>query len=340
MPPLPFPSCLRNVPEINDNFNLIKIVGRGTFGIVFLCTPKEDTSIKLAMKFLIPTCRSKQACVEIKALQRIKKHINVIELLTATRFMDQIVLVFPYFEYDTFSYLMTSVSLCDVQNYVINLLRGLSYVHSLGITHRDVKPTNFLYNKRLQMGKLIDFGISQIQSIAILRREEFRKPSLLKPRTNIHLQTCCHDSISVCTTCMSKKIKKVERAGTPGYRAPEVLMGYHNQTNAIDLWSSGVVLLSLLSGHHPFFRETIDLASLAEIISVFGRESCVSAANKLGISLVVSENCPGIPLERFCSKFSSDSSPMYVQLTHVLKKLLTVNPFCRLTADELLCIMS
>ena len=64
---------------------------------------------------------------------------------------------------------------------------------------------------------------------------------------------------------MSRRIKHVARAGTPGYRAPEVLLGYRNQTNAIDIWSSGVNLLSLLSGHYPFFHPKTDLHALMEL---------------------------------------------------------------------------
>lgn len=68
---------------------------------------------------------------------------------------------------------------------------------------------------------------------------------------------------------MSKPEKRVPRAGTPGYRAPEVLLRYSKQTGAIDLWSAGVMLLALISKRYPFFRSVNDLHSLSEIISFF-----------------------------------------------------------------------
>lgn len=71
------------------------------------------------MKFLIPTkSTSKRAYAEISALQKIGKHDNVIELLTVHRHTDQIVLVFPYFEYESFSCLISLVNLDDIRCYI------------------------------------------------------------------------------------------------------------------------------------------------------------------------------------------------------------------------------
>ena len=44
-----------------------------------------------------------------------------------------------------------------------------------------------------------------------------------------------------------------ERAGTPGFRAPEVLLMSVQQTTAIDIWSAGVTMLTLMSRRYPVF---------------------------------------------------------------------------------------
>ncbi|EKX31054.1 hypothetical protein GUITHDRAFT_50958, partial [Guillardia theta CCMP2712] len=80
------------------------------------------------------------------------------------------------------------------------------------IIHRDVKLNNFLYDRRNKKYLLVDFGLAekQMQNSGV----KFERP--------------------------------VKRAGTRGYRAPEVLMGMQCQTTAVDVWAAGVVLLTLL----------------------------------------------------------------------------------------------
>jgi len=72
------------------------------------------------------------------------------------------------------------------------------------------------------------------------------------------------------------------RAGTPGFRAPEVLMKHPLQTTAVDIWSSGVILLCLLSRRYPFFRAHDDMSAMAQIVGLFGSSKCVEAAKCLG----------------------------------------------------------
>ena len=52
--------------------------------------------------------------------------------------------------------------------------------------------------------------------------------------------------------------------------------------SAVDIWSAGVIFLSLLSGRYPFFRANDDLTALAQIVSTFGSESVKDAAKACG----------------------------------------------------------
>jgi len=45
-----------------------------------------------------------------------------------------------------------------IKLYSWQMLRGLSYIHSLGIAHRDIKPENILVNPKTQQVKICDFG--------------------------------------------------------------------------------------------------------------------------------------------------------------------------------------
>lgn len=72
------------------------------------------------------------------------------------------------------------------------------------------------------------------------------------------------------------------RAGTPGFRSPEVLLKCPNQTTAVDIWSGGIIMLCLLSGRYPFFRAYDDMTALAQIISVIGSSECIKSASDIG----------------------------------------------------------
>lgn len=50
----------------------------------------------------------------------------------------------------------------------------------------------------------------------------------------------------------------------------------------VDMWSVGVILLSLLSGRYPFFRAADDLSTLAEITTLLGTTTVRRAAAKIG----------------------------------------------------------
>lgn len=53
-------------------------------------------------------------------------------------------------------------------------------------------------------------------------------------------------------------------------------------STAIDVWSAGVILLSLLSGRYPFFKANDDLMALTQIMTIRGSRETVQAAKKFG----------------------------------------------------------
>ncbi|KAK0137471.1 Cell division cycle 7-related protein kinase [Merluccius polli] len=102
--------------------------------------------------------------------------------------------------------------------------------------------------------------------------------------------TCnCYQTERVCNICMSRKKQVAPRAGTPGFRAPEVLTCCPNQGTAIDVWSAGVILLSLLSGRYPFFKGGEDLVGLTQIMIVRGSRETIQAAKTFGKAVLCSK---------------------------------------------------
>ncbi|XP_031711060.1 cell division cycle 7-related protein kinase isoform X2 [Anarrhichthys ocellatus] len=113
--------------------------------------------------------------------------------------------------------------------------------------------------------------------------------------------TCnCYLTDRVCNICMSRKPQVAPRAGTPGFRAPEVLTKCPNQGTAIDVWSAGVILLSLLSGRYPFFKASDDLIALTQIMSIRGSRETIQAAKAFGKAVACSRVLPRQDLRTLC----------------------------------------
>ncbi|KAI9622904.1 hypothetical protein H4Q26_014843 [Puccinia striiformis f. sp. tritici PST-130] len=92
---------------------------------------------------------------------------------------------------------------------------------------------------------------------------------------------------------------KANRAGTRGFRAPEVLFKCPDQTGAIDIWSVGVTLLCFLTRRFPFFNSNDDVDALMEIATIFGRSKLESVA--LHHNRTVISNIPEVNGPRFSS---------------------------------------
>ncbi|RXM27831.1 Cell division cycle 7-related protein kinase [Acipenser ruthenus] len=132
-----------------------------------------------------------------------------------------------------------------------------------------------------------------------------RKPTAQCPAT----LTCdCYMTDRVCNVCLSRWQQVAPRAGTPGFRAPEVLTKCPNQTTAIDMWSAGVIFLSLLSGRYPFFKASDDLIALAQIMTIRGSKETVRAAKTFGKSVLCSKDIPAQDLKTLCERLRGTHS--------------------------------
>lgn len=113
--------------------------------------------------------------------------------------------------------------------------------------------------------------------------------------------TCdCYATDRVCSVCLSRRQQVAARAGTPGFRAPEVLTKCPDQTTAIDMWSAGIIFLSLLSGRYPFFKASDDLTALAQIMTILGTRETIRAAKTFGKSVLCSKDAPAQDLRTLC----------------------------------------
>ncbi|XP_052790147.1 cell division cycle 7-related protein kinase-like isoform X2 [Mya arenaria] len=432
------------VPEVEEHFLVVDKIGEGTFSSVFLAKMRHYPEIEqmFALKHIIPTSHPSRIEGELKCLQEIGGCDNVIGVELCLRNRDHVVIVMQYFPHIKFQDYLMHMSFQDVHNYMYNMLLALRRVHMFDMIHRDVKPSNFLFDRASNRYALVDFGLahkaplSKTSSLsnpstpqadrnkaalseqqnnsqssasttpvsqtskgtpsaspADPKADQYTPPTpnlsnsvfvkrvksprrLLLAKRALMLQEkddvlsqrksgvrpyrpaqCqCFGKPQICSLCSSRSNQNAPRAGTPGFRSPEVLMKCPDQSTAVDIWSAGVIFLSLMSGRYPFFRANDDLTALAQIISTFGSEPVKEAAKACGKNLICNPAQKAVDLRTMCMKLRA--APLSKHHTkrgfkidpateqswknvpdssfHLLSRLLDLNPYTRITAAEAL----
>ena len=152
----------------------MKMIARGSYGVVYKANSSGGCSDKkyVAMKKIIMHNEAADgfpltSLREIKMLRSID-HPNCVKLLDVvvsdTKDSQSIYLVLEYCEHDLGTLLQTKMvrfSESEVKSLTLQLLKGLSFIHSLGIIHRDIKLSNLLYD-RMGTLKICDFGLARI----------------------------------------------------------------------------------------------------------------------------------------------------------------------------------
>ncbi|KAF2195529.1 cell cycle protein kinase-like protein [Zopfia rhizophila CBS 207.26] len=289
---------------INKKYRLINRIGEGTFSTVYKAEDLQyddfqnrwDIDERENTKWSSPSHRRRQSKSrpryvaikkiyvtsspirifnELELLHDLKNSESVCPLITAFRHLDQVVAILPYFQHRDFREYFRDMTVSDIRLYFRSLFTALRSVHAKRILHRDIKPTNFLYNPQQARGVLVDFGLAERegtdwhQCACTLSTEERRyriSHSVYAATLNSGNQ---HSSYPKTDTRSSRR---ANRAGTRGFRAPEVLLKCTQQNTSIDMWSAGVILFTLLSRRFPFFHSADDIDALLEITSIFGRK--------------------------------------------------------------------
>jgi len=207
-------------PKVNvDDFVILKVIGKGTYGKVQLVKCTIDGKF-YAMKSL-----SKKHISDSKVIQRILQEKEVLieathPFLVSAHYAFQteakIFLIMDYIQGgDLFNRIREErkFSFKRVQLYAAQLTLAIGHLHSLSIMHRDLKPENILFDKYGYM-MLTDFGL---------------------------VKRFANENDTATTFC-----------GTPEYVAPEMVQGCE-YTKSVDWWALGTMIYELLYGFPPFY---------------------------------------------------------------------------------------
>jgi len=236
------------IARIIDQYRVVSVLYTGKYSRIYKAV-HDGTFKEVAIKVLLPEVKSSK---RRKALEKEAhwglgfSHPNLLKIYSYEK--DNIG---PHFVMEFFPSRNLRDRILHKEDIVrekakeitTGVVEALAYVHSQGVVHRDVKPSNILANERGE-AKLIDFSIAEPMG---RKHRRF----LLKP--------------------------KVE--GTRAYMAPEQILGEPLDSRA-DIYSLGATIYEMMTGHPPFTadleEEIIQKHLVAQAPSMVQRNIAVS----------------------------------------------------------------
>ncbi|XP_047205255.1 serine/threonine-protein kinase Sgk3 isoform X2 [Girardinichthys multiradiatus] len=209
------------------DFDFLKVIGKGSFGKVFLAKRKHDEkyyAVKvLQKKVILNRKEQKHIMAERNVLLKNVKHPYLVGLHYSFQTTDKLYFVLDFVNGgELFFHLQRERTFPEprAKFYIAEMASALGHLHSLNIVYRDLKPENILLDHEGHI-VLTDFGL-------------------------------CKEGISQTDTTSTF-------CGTPEYLAPEVLRK-QPYDNTVDWWCLGSVLYEMLFGLPPFYsRDTHEM---------------------------------------------------------------------------------
>ncbi|GLE04983.1 hypothetical protein PINS_up013967 [Pythium insidiosum] len=180
---------------------------------------RQQIAIKIIPKSLLHSVEEKQSVIREQLIHRSLDHPHIIKLIDVFEDDGAHYFILERADNGSLSALLTYAGMPEEQcrDVFAQLLSALDYLHRHSIVHHDIKPQNILLHHGKRAIKLCDFGASRA----------FNAKDAVLPFAGVF--------------------------GTPGYIAPELLMGDKVYGPAIDMFSAGILLYEMVFGFMPFY---------------------------------------------------------------------------------------
>ncbi|KAK4379911.1 hypothetical protein RND71_001773 [Anisodus tanguticus] len=289
-----------------NRYKIEEVIGKGSYGVVCSAYDThlgEKVAIKKINDIFEHVSDATRILREIKLL-RLLRHPDIVEikhilLPPSRREFKDIYVVFELMESDLHQVIKANDDLTPehYQFFLYQLLRGLKYIHTANVFHRDLKPKNILANADCKL-KICDFGLARV---------------------------AFNDTPTA--------IFWTDYVATRWYRAPELCGSFFSKyTPAIDMWSIGCIFAELLTGKPLFPGKNVvhQLDLMTDLLGTPSPESIARIRNEKARRYLSSmRKKKPVP---FSHKFPH-ADPLALRL---LERMLAFDPKDRPTAEEAL----
>jgi WD40 repeat protein/serine/threonine protein kinase len=255
-----------NAPPVLANFRLIKQIGQGGMGVVWLAEQDQPVKRRVALKLIKSELNLKDAIARFDAEKQalaMMDHPNIARVFDAGTTDDRR----PYFVME----LVDGISItqyCDDNKLSVDerlklfavVCKAVQHAHQKGIIHRDLKPSNVLVTviDGVAVPKVIDFGLAK----------------------------AVEQNVMLSDMTMQTEFGKV--VGTVQYMSPEQaeLKGPDAEDidTRTDVYSLGVMLYELLTGSTPLDKETLGRNALLRVLEIIRKEAPPRPSKRLSSS--------------------------------------------------------